>query len=481
MIFVHAIGAPRYLCTPNTAVEISHVCRRWRILALETSALWSRICLMGDEGLDYVKAYLQRSQSRPFTVVLNFYEYANDRLWSEYRTTEWLNWRPYLELIFPQVHRLQGLAIFTCHSEVIQGVVGFLHNVPAPRLEYLQICKAVNPLDRRAGDNAHPTFILAAPTLTHLRTTNVVLPYPFSITIGLRELYISFAATQRPLSHTDLQSLFSASPALQKLTLGCTPFLRNATDGAAPPLCAPALRHLSLDEVEHSLDILSNIQFPQLVSLELYALSQTRWEELLQQIPVRGQSMVFPKVTRLAIMKMDVNMVSTTLGDAFPALTHLDLHQSEAGPFLNLIATNGSFLDRGGLYVLKPRVWPHLSILNLIATNGSFLDRGGLYVLKPRVWPHLSILTVSKMNAKYDLLSQAVATRQKLGTPIKSLQLSRTLALPFGIVQSLRDMTATEAVDVSEDDPFDDFENYGEVGPNRLMQQPYCPRCNASE
>ena len=59
-------------------LQISHVCRLWRNIALDTPSLWTNISVITTESLPYerVVAHLERSKSLPFRYLHSWRSYA---------------------------------------------------------------------------------------------------------------------------------------------------------------------------------------------------------------------------------------------------------------------------------------------------------------------------------------------------------------------------------------------------------------------
>ncbi|KAJ7467541.1 hypothetical protein FB451DRAFT_394297 [Mycena latifolia] len=73
-IFVHFL--PVYpLCPPINGLEsptlLTHICRRWREIALATPALWRAISLTGDQDLHILESWLNRSRSLPLSLEMD--------------------------------------------------------------------------------------------------------------------------------------------------------------------------------------------------------------------------------------------------------------------------------------------------------------------------------------------------------------------------------------------------------------------------
>ncbi|KAJ7467546.1 hypothetical protein FB451DRAFT_1482788 [Mycena latifolia] len=73
-IFVHFL--PVYpLCPPTTGLDsptlLTHICHRWREIALATLALWRAISLTGDQDLHILESWLNRSRSLPVSLEMD--------------------------------------------------------------------------------------------------------------------------------------------------------------------------------------------------------------------------------------------------------------------------------------------------------------------------------------------------------------------------------------------------------------------------
>ncbi|KAI0058025.1 hypothetical protein BV25DRAFT_1830587 [Artomyces pyxidatus] len=210
-------------------IRVTHVCWRWRHVAIEHSNLWQDIAIpLGD---DWVEEMLARAREAPISVLT----FAGDLLSP-------LNAR-HVELIGAHLFHLQRLGLHgsdLAAHDLVQALVQ-----PAPMLEQLGVQG-----NRRSPLVALPANFLGgvAPRLRHVSLENTIhIPWATGVLNGLTSLTIDLSGKKDP-HPPPLDSVVSGLGAmrnLQHLTLRyCLP--RNTRLPSLPfPHSTAALPHLA--------------------------------------------------------------------------------------------------------------------------------------------------------------------------------------------------------------------------------------------
>ncbi|PIL30000.1 hypothetical protein GSI_07911 [Ganoderma sinense ZZ0214-1] len=221
------VTAFRHLQHPDILVTISHVCRRWRAIAISNSGLWKNISSC---SLSVIERYLSRSGTRP----LNVYE----RFPSPSRKDASA---AIADALAEKAYRWKTLLWVDRSANNATNVARLLQSQNAyPALERLEL-SILRCVPVKAGaDNASNTILF--PALQHLSLTRVhpmVLPrsaMPSLLTLKLDGL-------ARKLLFSRLLYHLSGAPALRTLILHDTlPTVdphRLATMGVSPPTLFP--------------------------------------------------------------------------------------------------------------------------------------------------------------------------------------------------------------------------------------------------
>ena len=152
-------------------VSLSHVCQRWRDVAISNPSLWSRIEARADPALvDRVKprleGYLSRSKSRLIDVLLFATVDSNGDPCEDYQWGEKLfkvvvrhseRWRSFT-LHIPYVYSRDGWSG--------EDLVAILRNVSVPQLQVLDVY--VDRPDDLSGKDGPQIFLQTAPRLSKL-------------------------------------------------------------------------------------------------------------------------------------------------------------------------------------------------------------------------------------------------------------------------------------------------------------------------
>lgn len=221
-------------------IQVTHVYRHWRNIALQNTSLWTTIPFF--KNLEWTKMYLLRSKRAPLHVDL-FWDLGLD-LYQAF------------SLILPELPRIRHLGIHVSRSTRTEAFFNFVYDTfqkyPAPVLETL--CLNVDrqlPDPKDAPWPGLPVDIFkgCAPRLQSVCLKWLALPCDLSALGALTDLWIHAPTGVKP-SLERLAELLKGTPQLQKLTLFQTliPLASGALQSrpSLPSIELPSLSELIL-------------------------------------------------------------------------------------------------------------------------------------------------------------------------------------------------------------------------------------------
>ncbi|KAI0080352.1 hypothetical protein K474DRAFT_312909 [Panus rudis PR-1116 ss-1] len=119
--------------TPSEWVRVTHVCQRWRDVALGCPALWTSIDL---GNLDCAKTCLARS-GNIVDLKVHWSDYWN-RYHSLNSTPEDAHALRFISLLLPHICRITSIKLTLHHSHIF-AIMSFLDSKPLPRLKSLEL------------------------------------------------------------------------------------------------------------------------------------------------------------------------------------------------------------------------------------------------------------------------------------------------------------------------------------------------------
>jgi len=349
-------------------VLASHVCRRWREVAIDSHVLWTNLEFVHRPRLEKAKVYLERAHGLPLNIFIDctFPEHVDEEdhpdhpLYhdNESRKKEhasdcgdegcgehddepfFLSQKQLsqiLDLIEPAVSHWGTLDFRASTYGYVQTLLSRLHNMPsAPQLETLQICHFEDCDDYEVFSGEDKTFYLPfhgdAPALKDLALWGVHIDWDAQFLRGLRELELSYHAKDVRPSYKAFASMISNSPDLKSLTLSLSgPILpEGVTFDADPeeqegawgptPLAIPSLRDLGYQfhDVKYASALAQHIDAPAVTSM-LLNFDQEDYSSFVQALitPVKGRTeSVLQHLESLKIsgLPCDVSTVEAFLG-----------------------------------------------------------------------------------------------------------------------------------------------------------------------
>ncbi|KAI0335912.1 hypothetical protein GY45DRAFT_1267392 [Cubamyces sp. BRFM 1775] len=219
-------------------VLVSHVCSRWRAVAIENPLLWSHIRFVGAPPYDRATTYLERAKAAPLAITV---DRTIDEDEDDFSVSEDGSYTPedndpelniisgIMDLITPHVAHWQALQIMVSfYPHMHRALEALAAAGPAPLLEVLQLYHYEDTDEHLSF--RHPAlreqpfqlFGGVAPRLTHVALWGVHLPWardasPFLE--GLTDLELAYHARDVRPSFYEFARILRASPDLRTLTL----------------------------------------------------------------------------------------------------------------------------------------------------------------------------------------------------------------------------------------------------------------------
>ena len=242
-------------------IGVTHVCQRWRQVALDDSSLWARI--VGDSpSAEWISEALVRARDAP----LRFDIVGTPR-------PKVLSKIP-PHMSHTRVLRLPRLSIHDYH------MVRDICALEAPILEYLEL--GFSDVSLITSGPGMTLFKGHAPKLRSLITSHITIPWSLIPRGQLTQLRITSSWTSRPRisSHYDYDSkqlfdLLIKSPGLEILYLKfCLPSVLSQVS-LGEPIHLPRLSRLSLSGSSSCVtNFLKRLKLPSSATLRLYCISQ---------------------------------------------------------------------------------------------------------------------------------------------------------------------------------------------------------------
>lgn len=277
-------------------VIVSHVCRRWREVALTTPALWAQVAITSSTMHSKTQAYLARAKTVAVDITIDLKSPSTDvsALVSVSRGTKkqiaqmvfehWL-------LLSPSISHWRTFALRTANSLVMHAFLIALHCCsPAPMLENLVLADKpafVSHLHRHEWPLCINPFFLNAPKLSKAILSGVYFNWPQTgFAHALTTLELSNHQPGIRPSYQDLARILRESPSLKALTLkfsgptggpadwGVDTYLdipEHVPESCRSMLWSQSVARLTLDQIdeEYAAELIDRLALPSLTRLEI--------------------------------------------------------------------------------------------------------------------------------------------------------------------------------------------------------------------
>ncbi|KAF9486006.1 hypothetical protein BDN70DRAFT_916544 [Pholiota conissans] len=409
-IFTFAWPKRRFAHQVPFEVQLSHVCRKWREIALSTPVLWTKISIYAPDSLKWVPTYLLRSGTHlPLSLIIDVYRWDKRRRFSDAVTRATFATSIFSHLA-PHYARLDHLSIVCYYEFTAINIQTPLTSTSAPNLEAINI-----QFDRpfvTPGLQLQPPKIFTGgtPNLSFIDTPFI----NYFSKANLRKLTTLFLSIGEsvPLSYTELVELLTAPTALRHLSLSgwsnhllsLWPFHRVNAD---PDLRLSNLKSLRLiDSSMLVVKFLLSVSAPQLESIWINT-SLDNFHNFFdsQQInvPITGGGLSkFRAVKYLTIAEYNLGYV-IKFSEAFPNVTHFAVPHLSFFNVEFLVSAMANWKDMESLIFTQARQshWEKFAIameamleersLTRHPIKSFIMDRDFRKMLEERI-PHLSDL-----------------------------------------------------------------------------------------
>ncbi|GBE84943.1 hypothetical protein SCP_0701250 [Sparassis crispa] len=203
---------------------VSHVCRRWRDIAIQNPMLWSTIHF--EKGMERSKVYLDRSRGVPLHVVVDFMS-ANTKQSSRRDYNRWRHLVDIFALIFPHVSRWRTFRLMLKeHMNMKLSIEELCGCGAAPLLEelYLDVAEAkyyfLIPVICNPKHQEPIMFRGFAPKLTHVSIRGAPVPWNrFDFVGGMVRLELAYHSHAFRPNFDAFAHMLCTSPELHTLIL----------------------------------------------------------------------------------------------------------------------------------------------------------------------------------------------------------------------------------------------------------------------
>lgn len=384
-------------------VQLSHVCSRWRQVALSTPSLWTTIRVPILHKEIAVKFYFERCKQCPLDIHIG-------PMLSDKRIMDLIS-----SLLIPRIPQFRELILDTEDRQELFSVLGLLVNTAAPQLRRLKISSN----DHVRGQGAYPRFELfryGAPLLADARLSAIPITFPKT---SIKTLHFDpLPSPGAPLSRSDLLSMIT--PFSSTLT---TLHLKGFVSGfheepGSVPLVLPALRELLVhgNALIHGFNVFRNISTPGLRSLTLFAVKRHALSSI-HKFMTRTRPEQFQGLRGLHYIEGDMDDdLEIYLPHATSELTHLSVTIGHHSQLLRLLLNSDK---QASLHGTAP-LWPNLRTLSLHLARPWLQDRDDADADEEDEIPPMMAM-----------LLDVVQQRSTVGRPLEMVQLEGSNARAF--------------------------------------------------
>jgi hypothetical protein len=341
------------------AVLVSHVCGRWRSVALSMSQLWSRCAVVSRPGghlpLSLFSACLTRSRQQPLDVTIELRAPSgqvdpDDEILG------------CMDLLAPHAARWKKLSVDIEYEAAFAALIWVLRCTSPLTLEMLDI-----RFDD-GGDEADvvlergPLFAAGAPKLKHLALMGVGMPWCATWPIpALTSLELLSAREDLIPTFDEFREMLLNSPSLRRLTLGYDPIGIPSVEDPYSTVNLPSLQVLVCSSC--SWPTINVISAPGLISLHIEGLSLSGFRLFAERV---STSSCYPRLQSLGLFHTSPDVESTMrIIRSLPTVTTLDLSRADNDPksviSILLAMTRAYYVSPD----LESPPWPRLKTLQV--------------------------------------------------------------------------------------------------------------------
>lgn len=247
--FKSCTGAPRPCGAPISMI-ITHICRRWRQVALECPTLWAYLNCVSANWLDIM---FERSKKAALVVI--------------YRLPGSL--RKCFQQILSQLPRIKYLQLCSSSWEV-DRILDCLSSQPAPSLQTLKFSVVKKSQTRVIRPISDSIFQGRAPLLRSVELNECTFSWTSCIFSGLRTLDVRRIGSASYPTLSQLLSALRRMPELEQLTLGLSSRFSEDTE-LSDQVPLARLKRIALDActLRNAVSLFSCLSFPVDVKIAL--------------------------------------------------------------------------------------------------------------------------------------------------------------------------------------------------------------------
>lgn len=256
-------------------ILVSHVCRHWRNIALNTPALWTTIHFRLVPHMNRAQFYLKRSQRHLINILVDTCALEEHVSGVTLFRQEFM---PIFKLVIPHIERWKSLSLKVRDGECKLGARTALSTCGvAPKLEYLQLWHIENweNAERLITQIRPPPVVVfdkSLPSLKHIVLIGVNVPWsqsPFLEDLSTVELGLHSDEVRIPY---DVWSrMLSTSPNLYRLSLHYSGPRASTGEWPAAVIHLPGLRELELTDMDppYALQVLQRLSMPNVTRFQV--------------------------------------------------------------------------------------------------------------------------------------------------------------------------------------------------------------------
>lgn len=374
------------LYAPPFALFCSHVSRKWRAIALQTSSLWTTIVLQLSLHPSFLDLLLTRSHTSPLDLYIDLRPHTPTLPLAR----GLMKMRVFKKLyqILPFVARWRTLSVFTDADQDTLDFLCYIMHLRAPLLSRLEILVERHTRSEFPRTAVTHLFSQGAGSLSSISLEGLGLRAAYPPLANVKDLALDLSCTS--MTCADFVRALGEMQVLTSLRIvnynfDLPPLGEGSGDEPRVRFQSATLQHLSIVSLLSDEDYISRfwsiLQFPSLLSITLTCNNA-------EDIPVFARYAAFPMLRALRLTNAENLDDASSLAAALPLLEDLSLQWCNPERLLRTL------LHAEPTSSSKDWDWPHLCTLSLSDVGGDVLQ----------------------------LLQEIIAKRKETGSPLTKLR-----------------------------------------------------------